>query len=184
MKVIPILKNLVRFFILTVLLANCDSRKQKLINAGYQVFDKYDIAIKTPCQFEIDESIKKDPSLGNYLLLVCPQIFKDTSRSTLYLDRLINSDRKIYHLRFFFNEDSLDPESRIYQQKEILNSLGISHIEEKTVSGKTCLIYEIEQKSSTEAFLTQGNISYHISVSGDSYRQELVKVLKEVKIGI
>lgn len=82
---------------------SCTLDKQEFQKEGYQVFEKYSIAIKAPCDFQIDNTKTIDSTLGNYVVMVCPQIFKDSTRTSFDLQKLMGSGNSVYHLTILQN---------------------------------------------------------------------------------
>lgn len=177
------LRALTSVLVCIAILVGCNSEKQKLIKDGFQVFDYYGIAVKMPCELILDHTNTLNDQIGVTAVLVCPQIFTDTSRTTFYLDRIMESDRTINQLAVVIREDELDLESKLILQKKILTHIGIVKIEDIFVDGRKALLYDIENKHTTESYMTYEKFVYRISVSGDSSNSKLRKVLKEVRIG-
>lgn len=170
---------------LIAIISGCGLDKDKLREEGYQVLEAYSIAIKLPCELQIDSTITIDSTLGNYIVMVCPQIFKDTSRTSFYLDKLLESPgRFIYHLNVRANSTPVVVETLLNKQKEILDVLHVDEYEEINIDGKKALIYKIESRKVTAAWIPDELFTYEIAISGDSLRREkLNEILKTVKIG-
>jgi hypothetical protein len=169
---------------LIVIAGGCGLNKEKLRQEGYQVFEKYSIAIKLPCDLQVDNTVTTDSTIGEYVVMVCPQIFKDTSRTSFHLDRLLASRNVIYHLNILTNSTLTPIEMLVDRQKQILQLLDVDEFEEIDIEGKKALIYEIESKKVTAASIPDELFIYEIAVSGDSLRREkLNEILKTVKFG-
>ncbi len=169
--------------IVLITVAGCGLNKDRLQAEGYQILEEYSIAIKAPCQFQIDSTLAIDSSFGNYVVMVCPQIFKDSSRRSFHLQRLLDSQNSIYHLKILQNASHKTTDFLIDQQKQIIEHFNASDIEETQVDGKTTLIYELKEKMVSEAYIPDNSFSYYIAVSSDSSRTRLNEILKNVKFG-
>lgn len=170
--------------ILLVITGSCGLNKERLREEGYQVSEKYSIAIKLPCQLQIDSTVVYDSTLGEYSVLVCPQIFKDTSRTSFYIDRLLASGNLVYHLNIWTNSSRTSSQALIDQQKQILQLLEVDGIEETNIDGKKALIYKIESKKVTAAWIPDEVFTYEVAVSGEPLRGEkLNEILKTIKFG-
>jgi hypothetical protein len=170
--------------ILIVIAGGCGLNKEKLQKKGYQVLEKYAIAIKLPCDLQIDNTVTIDSTIGEYVVMVCPQIFKDTSRTSFHVDKLLESGNIVYHLNILTNSVPTPIEIRMDRQKQILQLLNADEFEEIEIEGKKALIYKIESKKVTAASIPDELFIYEIAVSGDSLRREkLNDILKTVKFG-
>lgn len=162
----------------------CGLNKERLREEGYQVLDEYSIAIKLPCDLQIDGTVTKDSTIGEYVVMVCPQIFKDTSRTSVHLDKLLESGNLVYHLNILANSSPTPIEILMDRQKQILRLLNVDEFEETDIAGKKALIYEIESKKVIAASIPDELFIYEIAVSGDSLRREkLDEIIKTVKFG-
>ncbi len=169
---------------LIAIAGGCGLNKEKLRQGGYQVFEKYSIAIKLPCDLQIDNTVTIDSTIGEYVAMVCPQILKDTSRTSFHLDKLLESGNVVYHLNILTNSAPTPIEILMDRQKQILQLLNVDEFEEIDVKGKKALIYKIESKKVTAASIPDELFIYEIAVSGDSLRREkLNEILKTIKFG-
>jgi hypothetical protein len=121
---------------LIVIAGGCGLNKEKLLQEGYQVLEKYSIAIKLPCDLQVDKTAANDSTIGEYVVMVCPQIFKDTSRTSFYLEKLIGSGNVVYHLNILTNSTLTPIEMLVDRQKQILQLLNVHEFEEIDVEGK------------------------------------------------
>jgi hypothetical protein len=171
--------------ILFAVTSGCGLNKDKLQEEGYQVLEEYFIAIKLPCELQFDNTITVDSTLGHYIVMVCPQIFKDTSRTSFYADKLLESSgHLIYHLNIIANSGPASDKTVLDKQKEILDLLEVDEYEEINIDGKKALIYEIEGKKVIAAWVPDELFTYEIAISGDSLRREkLNEILETIKIG-
>lgn len=168
---------------ISCLFLGCSPSRYELEEQGYQVFEQFGLAIKTPCELSIDSTVVLDSPFSGAVVMACPQIFADTSREAFYPGKLLESDGYIYHLKIYKLNERRTSNEQIALQKEILTSMAISDYDDIEVSGQKGLQYEIPLYHVSEAWITYYNLNFLIGVMGDSSKQKLNAMLKEVRIG-
>ncbi|MFY0600754.1 MAG: hypothetical protein JXR03_13860 [Cyclobacteriaceae bacterium] len=173
---------LYRISILLVIfiLSGCKNRLEKKEKEGFQVFTDYDLAINVPCELRIDSTLVNLKEFNEVKSYVCPQIFKDSTRKSFDLPKLINNGNNVYHLKIWEKQNNPIIEESLEAQLKIIESFNINEIQEIEVDNTLALIYGPIKIYTWEAFIPLQNKSIYIAVSGLSAKSELKNILEDL----
>jgi hypothetical protein len=174
------MKKLLTIFALTIILVGCKNRLEEKRNDGFQIFEDFGIAIKTPCELQLDSSVIGRKDIGNGQIYVCPQIFSDSTRTGFRFDRLLESKGTIYHLKVWPNDQYIEIEESLENLRQSIKEFEIDSCESILVDNRKGLIYGPIQHYSYEAMIPVEWCTIYVGVTGEI--NELKKILSEMII--
>lgn len=169
--------KLILLYFLAITLASCESRLEKKQREGFQIFQEYGIAIKTPHELVFDSTVTYPADLGTMKAYVYPQIFTDTSRTSFKLHESLLAGEPIYHLRIWENKEPKDIAVAINEQMKIMYEFDIDSIEDVIVDGKSALLYGPLKTYTWEAYIPTENNAIYVGITDENGKEELEKVL-------
>ena len=174
------MRNCVCIFLIATFSFSCETKNEKLKRDGFQIFEKYTLAIKTPCELKLD-SIVSLPNEGlESITMVCPQIFSDSNRVNFDLFKLMESGNIVHHLTVLEQEKNIEIDSLLIEQIRIVSHLGavnIKEIEIDTQKGVTCYF---KDRYTCQAYIPREGWNYYISISSHNAEEDLEELLKTV----
>lgn len=176
-----LLKNTIGILVICLLLS-CESRLENKKKEGFQIFPEYGIAINVPCKLQFDSTLTPPEDLGEVKSFVCPKIFKDSTRKSFDIYKLIASDNNVYHLQIWEGQPNQHPSESVEDQIEIIQSFQIETIEKIIVDNKIAILYGPIKEYTWEAYIPLTKFTVNVAVSGENGKRILQSILEEMVI--
>lgn len=166
--------NSMRYFLPFVLLVitSCQSEAEKLKSEGYQVFEKYKIAIKCPCELKRDKKEEKlFPKFKAFKIYTCYSTDSIKGLTNKYLLQMMKDDKSYTELEI---EDNLDQLGKSMIRENV-------KVKRKYNAGEQAILMKYNENVWNEGIFTT-NYSYHLLMMGEKFEKQFMEYSYSVKI--